>query len=61
MWVGTTEGLLYSDDGQNWDWFDTSSGLQSNDVDAVLVDQFGTLWVGGGDNYGGGGLSRHVP
>jgi ligand-binding sensor domain-containing protein len=61
LWVGTTEGLLYSDDGQNWDWFDTRSGLQTDDVDAVLVDQFGTLWVGGGDNFGGGGLSRYVP
>jgi hypothetical protein len=61
LWVGTTQGLLYSDDGQNWDWFDTSNGLQSKDVDALLVDQFGTIWVGGGDNFGGGGLSRYVP
>ncbi len=61
LWVGTTKGLLHSVDGQTWEGFDTTNGLQSHDVDAVLVDPFGTVWVGGGDSFGGGGLSRYVP
>jgi ligand-binding sensor domain-containing protein len=63
LWVGTYgAGLLYSfDDGANWEKVARSDGLPSDDVTAILVDQYNTVWIGGGFTNGGGGLTRYIP
>jgi len=62
IWVGTTDGLISSaDDGTTWMTLTTEDGLSTNLITAVLVDQYGTVWAGGGFTYGGGGLLRIVP
>ncbi|MCP4539755.1 MAG: hypothetical protein GY832_21665 [Chloroflexi bacterium] len=62
FWVGTTSGLVYSsDDGATWTVLTTKDGLSTDQIAFVLVDQYGTVWAGGGNSYGGGGLLRIVP
>ncbi len=57
IWVGTGDGLARFD-GQNFRVYRHDPGhadsLAANDVSALLVDDQGQLWVGGGDN----GLNR---
>ncbi len=62
FWVATTAGLVYSsDDGATWTVLGTKDGLSTDQITFVLVDQYGTVWAGGGYTYGGGGLLRIVP
>lgn len=56
LWVGTQNGLLYSDDGKTWTRLTTADGLPDNIVTALQVDQYGALWVGTGS-----GLLLMVP
>jgi ligand-binding sensor domain-containing protein len=51
IWMGTQGDGLYHFDGQSWT---RQSGLPSSTVSALLLDQFGALWVGGD----GGGVMR---
>ena len=61
FWVATTSGLVYSsDDGATWTTLTIEDGLSTNQITYVLVDKYGTVWVGGGYTYGGGGLLRIV-
>ena len=61
VWVGTDKGLLTQDGGE-WKLLTTKDGLMTNYVSALHVDQFGTIWVGGGgSNFDGGGLLQIVP
>ncbi|MCB9418930.1 MAG: hypothetical protein H6667_03955 [Ardenticatenaceae bacterium] len=62
IWAGTANGLFYSDDGQSWSRMTTADGLLTNFISALLVDQYGTVWIGGGgSNFDGGGLLHIVP
>ena len=61
LWVGTDNGLLYSDDLGTWTMLTTQDGLMTNYINDLLVDSFGALWVGGGSNFGGGGILHIVP
>lgn len=61
IWVGTTLGLYYSDDETTWTRLTTADGLPTDNINALFVDQFGSLWVGGGSSYDGGGLLHIVP
>lgn len=61
LWVGTDSGLLYSDDLSTWTMLTTKDGLMTNYINDLLVDSFGALWVGGGSNFGGGGILHIVP
>lgn len=62
IWVGTSNGLLYTDDdGGIWTKLTTADGLPTNLITALHVDEYGTLWIGGGDSFNGGGLARYVP
>jgi ligand-binding sensor domain-containing protein len=55
IWAGTANGLYYSDNGSDWNRMTTADGLLANYISALLVDQYGTLWIGGG------GLLHIVP
>ena len=55
IWAGTANGLFYSDNGSDWNRMTTADGLLSNTISSLLVDPYGTLWIGGG------GLLHTVP
>src|SRR5690606_8990576 len=62
IYVGTYGGLLVSEDGGlSWKKLTTRDGLSTDNINTVFVDQFDTLWVGGGHSSAGGGLMRYVP
>ena len=62
LWAGTDKGLLHSQDGSTWNMMTTKDGLLTNYISALVVDTYGTLWVGGGgSNFDGGGLLQIVP
>ena len=60
LWA-TTYGGLYHGDGQNWEHFTTADGLPANNLNTVLVDSTGVVWVGGGYSRSGGGIARFIP
>jgi ligand-binding sensor domain-containing protein len=61
IWVGTDRGLLTST-GSGWELFTTADGLLTNGISALHVDQYNTVWVGGGgSNFDGGGMLQIVP
>lgn len=62
LYLGTSQGLLISDDnGATWTRITTEGGITTNYLRMVFVDQYDTLWIGGGDSFAGGGLMRYVP
>ncbi len=60
-WVGSGQGVFYSADGTDWQQLTTADGLGSNYVNALYVDRYDTIWIGGGYTNGGGGLIRYIP
>jgi ligand-binding sensor domain-containing protein len=61
VWIGTDKGLLYGSPDMGWNMMTTANGLLSNYISALLVDQYGAVWVGaGGSNLDGGGLLQIV-
>ncbi len=46
LWVGTLRGGAAYYDGRDWKTFDRKSGLVSNFVRKIIIDSFGTKWVG---------------
>lgn len=62
IWVGTQNGLYYSDDHMSWARLGTADKMPTHFISALHVDANGNLWVGGGgSNFDGGGLLRIVP
>ena len=62
LYVATSQGLLTSEDnGASWMRITTEGGITTNFLRVVFVDQYDTLWMGGGDSFAGGGLLRYVP
>ncbi len=62
IYLGTSQGLLISNDnGASWTRITTQGGITTNYLRVVFVDQYDTLWMGGGDSFAGGGLMRYVP
>jgi ligand-binding sensor domain-containing protein len=62
IYLGTSNGLLISDDsGASWVTHYHRDGITTNYIRVVFVDQYDTLWLGGGDSFAGGGLMRYVP
>lgn len=62
IYLGTSQGLLISDDnGASWTRITTEGGITTNYLRVVFSDQYDTLWLGGGDSFSGGGLLRYVP
>ncbi|HAE59510.1 MAG TPA: hypothetical protein DCG54_08390 [Anaerolineae bacterium] len=62
IYLGTSNGLLISEDnGASWVRITTADGITTNYIRVVFVDQYDTLWLGGGDSFAGGGLMRYVP
>ena len=58
---GTDKGLLHGSPEMGWNLMTTANGLLSNYISALLVDQYGAVWVGaGGSNLDGGGLLQIV-
>lgn len=61
VWIGTDKGLLHGSPEMDWNMMTTANGLLSNYISALLVDQYGAVWVGaGGSNLDGGGLLQIV-
>ncbi len=62
IWAGTDNGLLHSSDESTWELMTTKEGLFTNYISALIVDQYGGVWVGGGgSNFDGGGILHIVP
>ena len=62
IYLATSQGLLISEDGgASWVRITTEGGITTNYLRVVFVDQYDTLWMGGGDSFAGGGLMRYVP
>lgn len=61
LWVGTDRGLLYADNPGSWKMYTTKDGLLTDAIGVLFVDQYNALWVGGGGNFGGGGMLQIVP
>ena len=62
VWAGTDKGLLHGNSENGWSMMTTQNGLLTNYISALTVDQFNTIWVGGGgSNFDGGGLLHIVP
>lgn len=60
LWVSTFDSLYYQD-GKDWRSLTTKDGLPSAMVNTIFADVYGTIWVGAGDSFNGGGLARIVP
>jgi len=61
IWIGTDKGLLHGNPEMGWNMMTTANGLLTNYISALLVDQYGAVWVGGGgSNLDGGGLLQIV-
>jgi ligand-binding sensor domain-containing protein len=54
IWVGTAADGLYFFDGERWRHRTAADGLPSATLNALVVDPYGALWVGGAS----GGLLR---
>ena len=62
IWIGTDKGLLHGNPANGWEMLTTQTGLLTNYISALTVDQYDTVWVGGGgSNFDGGGLLHIVP
>ena len=62
IYLGTSNGLLISEDGgATWAKITTEGGITTNYLRVAFIDQYNTLWMGGGDSFTGGGLLRYVP
>lgn len=62
IYLGASNGLLVSNDnGATWNKVTTLDGITTNYVRVAFIDQYDTLWLGGGDSFAGGGLMRYVP
>ena len=62
IWIGTDKGLLHGNPTNGWEMMTTQTGLLTNYISALTIDQFDTVWVGGGgSNFDGGGLLHIVP
>ncbi len=47
IWVGTVNDGLYHFDGAGWEHRPATDGLPSATLNALAVDQYGSLWAGG--------------
>ncbi len=61
IFVGTDQGLLFSEDLTHWARITTHEGLLANYISALHVDKHGALWIGSGSNFDGGGMLQIVP
>lgn len=62
LWIGTDKGLLHGNPSKSWSIMTTNDGLLTNYISALIVDQYDSIWVGGGgSNFDGGGLLHIVP
>ena len=62
LWIGTDQGLLHGSLSDGWTMLTTDDGLPTNYISAITVDQYDSIWVGGGgSNFDGGGLLHIVP
>ena len=62
LWIGTDSGVIYGTPGSGWSMMTTENGLLTNYISALTVDQYDTVWIGGGgSNFDGGGLVQIVP
>ena len=62
VWIGTDKGLLHGNPTIGWSKMTTDNGLLTNYISALTVDQYNSVWVGGGgSNFDGGGLLHIVP
>jgi ligand-binding sensor domain-containing protein len=62
IWIGTDQGVIYGDGSTGWNLLNTKNGLLTNYVSALTVDQFDSIWIGGGgSNFDSGGLLHIVP
>jgi ligand-binding sensor domain-containing protein len=61
LWVGTDGNGLLHYNGQNWEQYNSASGLPTERVRKVLSDRLGTIWIASGTGEGGGALIHYVP
>ena len=60
IWVGTTGDYLFYDNGV--EMLQLTESVPSHQIQDILVDSMGTVWLAGNSyNEGGGGLGRFIP
>lgn len=57
VWVGTQEQGVYHYNGFAWQQLTTEDNMPDMHISALLIDQSGTVWIGGAT----GGLVQHIP
>lgn len=60
LWVGTAGKGLFKFDGKDWEQFNTSNGLPTNNVRKLITDRLGEVWIIAATDEGGA-LIRYMP
>jgi ligand-binding sensor domain-containing protein len=60
LWAATYSGVYYFD-GSDWQQITPEHGLPATNVNTLVVDNKGAVWIGAGYTNSGGGLARYVP
>jgi ligand-binding sensor domain-containing protein len=61
LWAGTDGYGVFHFDGKQWERFDTSRGMPTNNIRKILVDRSGTIWFLATTGKGGGAIVRYTP
>lgn len=60
IWAATYSGV-YHFDGSGWQQITPEQGLPATNVNTLIVDDRGAVWIGAGYTNSGGALARYIP